>query len=109
MKIPFNKNKKHNNIMTTIRIPNITIKNTIINFNMINSNIPLEIYNKNLSISKPHSFHNSNLNSKIIHTNKSERKKPELKFYDFSPSNYAENTVLTEKNKNNIKLKLNKK
>ncbi len=104
MRIPFNKalTRKHNNIMTTIRIPNITIKNTIINFNMINSN-PLEMYNSNLSISKPHSSNNSNLNSRIIQLNKNERKKPKLKFYDFFPSSYADSTVQTEKNSKGIK------
>ena len=108
MRIPFNKTltRKHNNIMTTIRIPNITIKNTIINFNMINSN-PLEMYNSNLSISKPHSSNNSNLHSRIIMLNKNERKKPKLKFYDFFPSSYADSTVQTEKNiKGNKKLDL---
>ncbi len=108
MRIPFNKTltKKHNNIMTTIKIPNITIKNTIINFNMIDSN-PLELYNTNLSISKPHSSNNSNLNSRIIQLNKNERKKPKLKFYEFFPSSYAESTIQTEKNiKGNKKLDL---
>ena len=108
-KIPFHKNltrKKHN--IMTIRIPNIAIKNTIINFNMINANIPFEIYNNNISVSKPHSQNNSNLNySKYIQLNKSERKKPELKFCDFFPLNYAEKTIQTEKfNKTNRKIDL---
>ena len=68
----------HNNIMTQKHLPNnkITIKNTVINVNMIEPFVLLQNFQR-----KAQSRTKSSM-SKQIQLNKSERKKPELKFYD---------------------------
>ena len=68
----------HNNIIAQKHQPNnkITIKNTVINVNMIEPFVLLQNFQR-----KAQSRTKSSM-SKQIQLNKSERKKPELKFYD---------------------------
>ena len=120
-----NKNisSKRKNTMNNKKKQNITIKNAVININMFNMFEPklfLSSYNNqhHKSQSKPHSIINSMPNSNINrktsslntenttnnnfnYNNKTERKKPELKFNDIVPNyesnNFNSNSGYTEK------------
>ena len=100
MRIPINTLIKKQNLITSKRKPNITIKNTIINVNMIAPSSIISSLTKK-SHSRPYSFKENN-HMKTINNNKSsERKKPQLKFYDFNNSvsnKYTETIVKTQEN-----------
>ncbi len=96
MRIPLNTLIRKHNLITSKRKPNITIKNTVINVNMFAPNSIITSFTRK-SQYRPHSMNQYN----HIRINKSERKKPQLKFYDFdSPNstNYAETIVKTQEN-----------
>ena len=100
MRIPINTLIKKQNLITSKRKPNITIKNTVINVNMIAPSSIISSLTKK-SHSRPYSFKENN-HMKTINNNKSsERKKPQLKFYDFNNSvsnKYTETIVKTQEN-----------
>ncbi len=96
MRIPLNTLIRKHNLITSKRKPNITIKNTVINVNMFAPNSIITSFTRKAQY-RPHSMNQYN----HIRINKSERKKPQLKFYDFdSPNstNYAETIVKTQEN-----------
>ena len=103
MRTPFSSSSlaRKQTIINSRRKPNnITIKNTVINLNMISPNIFLASFNKR-SFSKPHS-NNLNNSAKMVHMiNKSERKKPDLKFNDLLSNNYIESIIKTQENYQN--------
>ncbi len=103
MRTPFSSSSlaRKQTIINSRRKPNnITIKNTVINLNMISPNIFLASYNKR-SFSKPNS-NNLNNSAKMVHMiNKSERKKPDLKFNDILSNNYIESIIKTQENYQN--------
>ena len=100
MRTPFSSSslaRKHTIINSRRKPNNITIKNTVINLNMISPNIFLASFNKR-SFSKPHS-NNLNNSAKIVQMiNKSDRKKPDLKFNDLLSNNYIDTIVKTQEN-----------
>ncbi len=98
MRIPINTLIRKHNIITSKRKSNITIKNTVINVNMITTNSIITSFTRKNPV-RPFSY-NNNHNKISSNNNKSERKKPELKFYDFdSPlTNYTETIVKTQEN-----------
>ena len=96
MRIPLNTLIRKHNLITSKRKSNITIKNTVINVNMFAPNSIITSFTRKAQY-RPHSMNQYN----HIRINKSERKKPQLKFYDFdSPNstNYAETIVKTQEN-----------
>ena len=103
MRTPFSSSslaRKHTIINSRRKPNNITIKNTVINLNMISPNIFLASFNKR-SFSKPNS-NNLNNSAKIVQMiNKSDRKKPDLKFNDLLSNNYIETIVKTQENYQN--------
>ena len=98
MRIPINTLIRKHNLITSKRKSNITIKNTVINVNMITTNSIITSFTRKNPI-RPFSSHNNHIKINS-NNNKSERKKPELKFYDFdSPlTNYTETIVKTQEN-----------
>ena len=99
MRIPINTLIRKHNLITK-RKSNITIKNTVINVNMFPQNSILTSFTKKNNNSRPNSISHNN-NNTLYNKIKSERKKPELKFYDFdSPfsTNYNETIVKTQEN-----------